>query len=62
MKAPPLRLILLLLFVLVVLVCSCSHNPKSFKESETIMRDRQEYVLANPAEIRTPRPRRTIPK
>ena len=48
MKTPPLRLIFLLLAVLAVVLVSCSHNPKKFSESETILKDRQDYVQTHP--------------
>lgn len=48
MKTPPLKLIFLLLVLFAVAVCSCSHCPKSFSESESILKERQEYVLAHP--------------
>ncbi|NIM19438.1 MAG: hypothetical protein GTO51_03550 [Candidatus Latescibacteria bacterium] len=47
MKTPPLKLILPLLFLGLVMY-ACSHCPKSYKETDTIIRSRQEYIRAHP--------------
>ncbi len=48
MRTPPLKLIVPLLLLLIFLFGSCAHNPKTFKETESIMQGRQDYVQLHP--------------